>query len=230
MAFRVRLSVLFVASTFALVGCGGSDSGSDEGVADLSTTKQLAAAKKQLAQEDFVTVEGKGTDEEAGTELEVDLSFAGKSTSGSIEFGGMELELLKADGKSYFKADKSFFQSSGAPAEAVALIGDKWVVIDPNDQTFAEMASFVDKKAFTDELLKPDGKVTKGKDKKVNGVDCVALKAKDGTLYLDKKDGKPISIVSTKAGEGTLNFSYDKVDAAEAPSSDEVIDLATLGQ
>ena len=116
MAFRVRLSVLFVASTFALVGCGGSDSGSDEGVADLSTTKQLAAAKKQLAQEDFVTVEGKGTDEEAGTELEVDLSFAGKSTSGSIEFGGMELELLKADGKSYFKADKSFFQSSGAPA------------------------------------------------------------------------------------------------------------------
>lgn len=229
MSNRVRLSVLFIASTFALVGCGGSDS-SDEGVADLSTTKQLAAAKKQLAQEDFVTIEGKGTDEEAGTEIEVDLSFAGKTTSGSIEFGGMELELLKADGKAYFKADKSFFESSGAPAQAVALIDDKWVVINANDQNYAEMANFVDKKAFTDELLKPDGKVTKGKDKKVNGVDCVALKSGEGTLYLDKEDGKPISIVSTKDGEGTLDFSYDEVDAAEAPSSDEVIDLATLGQ
>jgi hypothetical protein len=229
MAFHVRLSALIVASTFALVGCGGSDGGSDEGVADLSTTKQLAAAKKQLAQEDFVTIEGKGTDKEAGTELEVDLSFAGKTASGSIHFSGLELELLKTNGKAYFKADKKFFESSGAPAQVMEQIGDKWVVIDANDQTFAEMASFVDKKSFTGELLKPDGKVTKGKDKKVNGVDCVALKSSDGTLYLDKKNGRPISIVSSK-GEGTLDFSYDKVDAAEAPSSDEVVDLATLGQ
>jgi len=231
MAFRVRLSALIVASSFALVGCGGSDGGSDdEGVADLSATKILAAAEKQLATEDFVTVKGKGKDEEAGSEIEVNMSFAGESVTGNIGFSGMKLELLKADGKSYFKADKEFFQSSGAPAEAMEMIGDKWVLIDPNNQSFGEIGDFVDKKEFFDDLLDPDGKVTKGKEKKVNGVDCVALKSDNGTFYFGKKDGRPISLVTTDDGEGALDFSYSKVGTVEAPSSDEVIDLATLGQ
>ncbi len=142
----------------------------------------------------------------------------------------MTFQVLKADGKSYFKADKSFFESSGAPADAVALIGDKWVVIDANDPNFAELGGFVSKDDFVKELLKPDGKVAKGKEKKVNGVDCVALKGKDGTFYFDKKDGRPVSLVTSEDGKGTLNFTYSKVETVEAPSSDDVIDLATLGQ
>ena len=227
MSVRVRLSALIVASAFALVGCG---SGSDEGVADLSATKILAAAKKQLAQEKYVTIKGSGRDEEAGETISVDLSFADQTATGTVGVSGMTLTLLKADGKSYFKADKSFFESAGAPAEAMKLIGDKWVVIDSADPNFAQIASFVSRKDFGNELLKPESKVTKGKEKKVNGVDCVALKDKDGTFYFDKKDAKPIRLVSTKDGKGTLNFTYDKVDKVEAPSSDEVIDLATLGQ
>ena len=230
MTFRVRLSALIVASTFALVGCGGSDGGSDDGVADLSATKILAAAKKQLAQEDFVTVKGKGTDEKAGDEIAVDMSFAGESVTGTIGVSGMNLQLLKADGKSYFKADKKFFQSSGAPDEALALIGDKWVLIDPNNASFAEIGDFVAKKKFFDELLDPESKVTKGTEKKVNSVDCIALKDKEGTFYFAKKDARPISLISTDDSDATLDFSYDKVDEAEAPSADEVIDLATLGQ
>ena len=228
MAIRVRLSALIAASALVLIaGCGG---GSDEGVADLSATKILAAAKKQLNGEKFVTIKGKGIDKEAGGEIAVDLSFAGDTATGSIGAEGMTLKLLKAGGKSYFKADKSFFESAGAPADAVSLIGDKWVVIDANDPSFAEIGSFIAKKDFFKELLKPDGKVVKGKEKKVNGVDCVALKATDGTFYFEKKDGRPVSLVAGSSGKGTLNFSYDKVDKVEAPSSDDVIDLATLGQ
>ena len=92
-----------------------------------------AAAKKQLNGEKFVTIKGKGIDKEAGGEIAVDLSFAGDTATGSIGAEGMTLKLLKAGGKSYFKADKSFFESAGAPADAVSLIGDKWVVIDAND-------------------------------------------------------------------------------------------------
>jgi hypothetical protein len=228
MAIRVRLSALIAASALVLIaGCGG---GSDEGVADLSATKILAAAKKQLDGEKFVTIKGKGVDKEAGGEIAVDLSFAGETATGSIGAEGMTLKLLKAGGKSYFKADKSFFESAGAPADAISLIGDKWVVIDANDPSFAEIGSFIAKKDFFKELLKPDGKVAKGKEKKVNGVDCVALKAKDGTFYFDKKDGRPVSLVAGASGKGTLDFSYDKIDKVEAPSSDDVIDLATLGQ
>lgn len=229
MSIRVRLSALAVASTFALVGCGGSDGGSDEGIADLSATKILAAAEKQLAQEEFVTISGKGKDEESGDVIEVDLGFAGETASGSVGAGDLTFELLRADGKSYFKAGKEFFQASGAPAEATELIGDKWVLIDPADENFAEIGNFISKKDFFDEVLEPDGKVTKGKEKTVDGVECVALKGKDGTFYFDKKDGRPVSLVST-GDEGSLDFSYDKVDEAETPSADEVIDLATLGQ
>lgn len=229
MSFRVRLSALIVASALVLVGCGGSDGG-DDGVADLSASKTLAAAKKQLAKEEFITIEGKGVDKDAGTEIEVDLAFAGETAEGTVSVSGMELELLRADGKAYFKADKKFFESSGAPAETMDLIGDKWVVIDPSNASFAQIGSFVEKDGFFKELLKPDGKVTKGKEKTVNGVDCVALKSKKGsTFYFDKSDAKPISLVSTEDGEGTLDFSYDKIDEAQAPPADEVFDLAQLG-
>lgn len=229
MSFRVRISALIGASALVLVGCGGSDDGGGEGVADLSAAKILAAAKKQLAQEEFITIEGKGVDEDAGTEIEVDLAFAGETAEGTVSVSGMELELLRAGGKAYFKADKKFFESSGAPAETMDLIGDKWVVIDPSNASFAQIGSFVDKDGFFKELLKPDGKVTKGKEKSVNGVDCVALKSKQGTFYFDKSDGKPVSLVSTDDGEGTLDFSYDEIDEAQAPPSDEVFDLAQLG-
>jgi len=226
MNHRVRTLTLLVASAFVLVGCG---SGSDDGVADQSASKLLTTAKKQLADQDFVTVKGKGTEEDAGQEIEVDLAFANKTADGSVKVSGMELQLLKADAKTYFKADKKFFESSGAPAEVMNVIGDKWVLIDPANQSFAELGDFVSKDKFFDGLLEAESKVTKGKEKKVNGVDCIALKDKEGTLYLDKSDGKPISLVTTADGEGTLDFTYDKVDEAEAPSSDEVVDLSKLG-
>jgi hypothetical protein len=229
MITRARTLTLIVASALVLVGCG-SGSDSDDGVADLSANKILAKAEKQLAEQDFVTIKGKGKDEDSGSEIEVDMSFAGETASGTVGVSGMTLEVLKADGKSYFKADKEFFESSGAPAEVMDLIGGKWVLIDPNNQNFAEIGNFVEKKEFFDDLLDPDGKVTKGKEKKVDGVDCVALKSDDGTFYFDKSDAKPVSLVTTDDGEGTLNFSYDDVDEATAPSSDEVVDLAKLGQ
>lgn len=227
MTIRVRLAALVVASTLVLAGCG-SGSSSEDGVAELSPNKILVAAEKQLAQEEFITVKGKGKDEDNGGEIAVDMSFAGKTASGTIEFNGMTLKILKADGKSYFKADKEFFESSGTPAETTDLIGDKWVAIDPANKTFAEIGSFTSKKEFVDQLLDPESKVTKGKDKKVDGVDCVALEDKQGTFYFDKSDAKPITLVATDAGDGSFDFSYDEVDEAEAPPADEVLDLGNL--
>jgi hypothetical protein len=225
MAIRVRLSALVIASALVLVGCGD---GSGDGVSGLSANKILAAAKKQLAQEDFITIQGEGSEAESGSKIDVDLAFTRKTTSGTIGFNGTKLEVLKADGKSYFKADKEFFESSGAPAETMDLIGDKWVVIDPANQAFAKIESFVSRKEFVKALLEPNGKVTKGEEKKVNGVDCVALRNDGSTFYFDKSDGRPVRLVTTDKGEGALDFSYDKVDEAQPPPADEVLDLAKL--
>ncbi len=45
------------------------------------------------------------------------MSFAGKTAAGTVGVSGMTLKVLKAEGKTYFKADKEFFESSGAPAD-----------------------------------------------------------------------------------------------------------------
>jgi hypothetical protein len=221
----VRLSVLALVASFALVGCGGAD----KGVSGQSPTKLLATAKKDLASEKFVRLKGNGTDKDNST-LGVDMGFSGATVSGSISINGLSIQLLRADGKSYFKASDDFYRSAaGASADQViALINGRWVTVEASDPNFGELASFTSKKEFFGQLLDPDSKVTKGKEKKVNGVDCVSLKDASGTLYFDKSDGKPIQLVSK--GKGQINFTYGKFAKATAPPADQIVDPSELTQ
>lgn len=226
-----RLLALLLVSALALAGCGGSDkSDGAKDVSDRSPAKIVAAAKKQLASEEFISVKGSGSNAEEGTDLQVDLGFAGDTASGSIAMQGLALELLKAEGASYFKASDEFYRSTAGAAadEIIAQIGGRWVVADPDDENFAQIASFVSKKSFFDELLDPDSKLTKVEGKKVNGVDCIGLKSTNSTFYFDKRNGLPVSLVKDDKGVGSLNFTYDKIDEAEAPSADEIVDLSQL--
>ncbi len=231
MTSRIRISALLLAASLALVGCGGSDKseGSDT-IGDQSADKILAASKKQLAKEEFISVKGKGADQEAGTELEVDLGFAGETASGTIGINGLTIELLKADGKSYFKASDDFYRSTaGESAEQIiTLIDGRWVIADPDDENFGEIASFVSKDDFFDQLLDSDSKITKVGDKLVNGVDCVGLKGKKSTFYFDKSNGLPVSLITASTGSGSLDFTYDEIDEAVAPTADESVDLAEI--
>lgn len=229
MAIRLRLTTLVVASTFALVGCGGGSDTKDD-VSDLSATALLAKAKKVVAAEEFVTIEGDGADD--GTEIAIDMAYAGDTASGTIAVDGSEFQLLGAGGKAYFKATDDFYRASAGEAaeQIIALIDGRWVLADPADPDFADLASFVAKDDFFGELLKPDGKVTKGKGKTIDGVECVALKDdSNGTFYFAKNDGRPISLVSTGDDGGTMTFSYDDLEEALAPTAEEIVDLAELG-
>lgn len=229
MAVRLRLTTLVVVSTFALVGCGGGSDIKDD-VSDLSSTALLAKAKKAVAAEESVTIEGKGAEE--GTEIEIDMSYAGDTASGTIAVDGSEFQLLGAGGKAYFKAADDFYrEGAGEDAEQIiTLIDGRWVLADPANPDFADLASFVEKDDFFGELLKPDGDVTKGKGKTIDGVECVSLvDDSNGTFYFAKDGGRPISLISTGDDGGTLTFSYDEVEEVKAPTADEIVDLAELG-
>ncbi|MEO6606395.1 MAG: hypothetical protein ABIN55_12330 [Aeromicrobium sp.] len=222
---RSRLAAAVVAATLTLTltGCGGGDK-SD--LTDLSASKILAKTVKAAAAADSVSVSGEGEDE--GTSIEIDLEFAGEDGSGTIEVDGTEITLLGVDGAAYFKAGPELFSSFGADGAQVArLIGDKWIVIDENASNFSDFASFVGRDAFFKSLLDPEGKVTKGKEKKIDGVDTIGLETKSGTLYVDVESGRPISLQKSGDG-GTLSFDYDDVDAPEAPAADEVFDLSQI--
>lgn len=233
MKTRARISALLIASSVVLSACGGSDKseGSSEGIGDKSPKQILAASKKQLAAEEFISINGAGVDKEDGTKLEVDLDFAGETASGTIGIQGLSIELLKAEGKAYFKASDDFYRSTAGESadQVISLISGRWVIADPEDENFGEIASFVSKDDFFDELLDPDSKLTKVDGKKINGVETVGLKSTSSTFYFDKSDGKPVSLVTEDDGSGTLDFTYDKLDEAQAPAADDVVDLATLG-
>ena len=138
-------------------------------VSDLSANQILAKAEKALAAADSVTIEGKGKDDE--TEIEIDMGFAGDTASGSIAVDAVEFELLGAAGKAYFKATDDFYRENAGEGadELLALIDDRWVLADPGNPDFKDLASFVSRGDFFDELLDPEGEVTKGDEKTIDG-------------------------------------------------------------
>lgn len=219
-----RLSVLALVAVFALVGCGGAY----KGVSDQSPTKLLATAKKQLADETYVKV--KGTIKDGSTAGKIDIGFAGDTAAGSFTVEGGDVQMLKAGGKAYVKASDEFLRANAGDSadQVIQLINGRWIVTTASDPNFGELASLLSKKAFFADLLKADGKVTKGKAKKVNGVDCVSLEDSEGILYFDKSDGKPIELYS-KAKEGAVEFTYDKFAKATAPAADDIVDLSQAG-
>lgn len=222
---RSRIAAAVVAATVSvtLSGCGGSDKAD---ISDLSANKILAKTKKAALAADSVSIEGEGTDD--GTTIEVDLAFAGDDGSGSIEVDGTEIELLGVGGKAYFKAGADLFSQLGTDgAAAAAAIGDRWILIDESDPNFADFGSFVSRDGFFESLLDPEGKLSKGKKKTIDGVETIGLVSEDGTLYVAVEDGLPISLEKGKEG-GSLSFDYDDVDAPDAPGAEEIFDLSQL--
>ena len=219
---RVAVSAVAATLSLTLTACGGGESD----LSDLSAAKILAKTKKAAAAADSISIEGEGEDD--GTTIVVDLEFDGDDGSGSIGLGGTEITVLGVGDDAYFKAGPELYSSFGADGAAVAeLIGDKWIIVDPNDANFADLASFSNRDELFNTLLDPEGTVTKGKKKTIDGVETIGLKSKSGTLYVDIKDGRPIRL--EKGGDGgALSFDYAEVDAPDAPTPAEVFDISQI--
>ena len=99
-------------------------------------------------------------------------------------------------------------------------------VTDASNPQFGSLASSLD----TAEILKPEGTVTKGEAKVVNGVPTIALvDGTAGTFYIATQ-GEPYPIrFEGKAGEGGIDFSeFNASGAVTAPAASEVFDLQSI--
>ncbi|QGG43029.1 hypothetical protein [Aeromicrobium yanjiei] len=219
---RTRVLAVLAAATFALAGCGG---GSEDDVSDLSAKEILAKSKAAAKDADSLTVEGEG--QTGTTRIEVDMEFTKTTGEGSISADDAEIELLSVDDKTYFKAGPEVYSQFGANGDQIArTIGDKWILA--SGDAFKQIVTFANRDSFIDQLLTPDTAPTKTKGKKVEGVDCVGLTTKTGTLYVDRSDARPIRL-DPEGGSGKLTFDYDDVDPAKAPQADDVFELGALG-
>lgn len=227
---RNRIPAILTALLLGLALLSGCGSSKDD-LSGLSTSKLLSKASAQVKNAKYVKIAGKV--ENSGNETALDLSYVGKDSHGTITLGGTTLELESVDGTTYFKPSDDFWkQQMGAKnaAQIIKVIDGRWIIADPKNQNFAQLVELASRDFVTKEILKPDSKVTKGKGKSVNGVDCITLDTSSGTLYLDQENARPVQIVGKGSdGAGKADFSYGKIDAPTAPAKDEQVDLAQLG-
>jgi hypothetical protein len=244
---RVLLVTLVVTAAALVAGCG-SESGSggggstsaptattpaDNGVAALSAKEILARAQDALGKAESVHIKGGGFSE--GEQFALDMRYGTEGATGTLTANGQTIELLRVASTVYMKGSEAFWRSIGG-AQAAELLKGRYLKVPSSTPDFAELASFTDLSKNAAELLKPDGEISKGERKTINGIEAIGLNSSEGgTLYIATRgEPYPLQVVpsgSSKRDEsGSLEFlDYGKPVKVTAPSADEVVDVSKLG-
>jgi hypothetical protein len=227
-----------VSAAVLLAGCGGSSASSaasstaasGNGVADKTADEILAATTTAAKAESSVHVSGKGTS--GGQTMGIDLQLSkGKGGFGSITLAGDTLQIVSDGTTVYFKGDKAFWTNQ-ANAQAATLIGDRWLKAPASNTSFASLAQFADFDTAVGQFIKPDGAITKGDQKSVNGTPALALVSTSGSLWVATTGAPlPLQISNGKPGE-ELTFADwgTAVDVTgQVPTAKDTVDLSKLG-
>jgi hypothetical protein len=189
------------------------------GMDALEASAILDASEQALLAAKSFHVSGSGDDN--GDKVQVDLVFAGNDKKGTMTIGDATFEVLVAGGTEYFKGDSklwsNFITDETTLQTVLPLVQGKWVSL-PAGQSFDLEIK---------DILKPEGTLSKGDIKDVDGQKVIALKdsANDGELDV-ALTGKPypLQIVSK---DGTLKFTdIDKDVTIAKPDPADVFDLS----
>jgi hypothetical protein len=221
----------------ALTACSGGDGGDD--FAKGSADDIVKAAKSDMADLDAVKVSGTVTTD--GQEISIDLqASSGGNCTGSIGVEEGTAEILGVDGATWMKPDEAFWRqfASEDADEVLRLVGDKWVVIPEDDDSFN---TFCDVDDLLDQLLEEDeddgSKYSVNGTDELDGDDVVLVDNEDpedgtSTGYVLVDDPHYLVKVENNDGDdtGSVVFSeFDEEFEVEAPATEDVIDLSTLG-
>lgn len=236
-----RALVPLVLAGALLAGCGGTDDGdtpegastssapASNGVADLEPNAIVDKATAALSAAKSFSLRGQiNTD---GQQLALDIKVAGQDILGSMTIDGAKVELLRVAGQMYIRPDEKFWtQNGGADAGATMsqLMGDRWAKLSSKNAEFEEFFQVTD----PEQLLKPEGTLTKGSKKTVNGVEAIGVTesgSDGGTMYV-ATTGEPYPLLlEGPPGEGQLTFGdFGATFDIKAPAAGEVVDLDKL--
>ena len=202
----------------------------DNGVAALGADAILKRATTALAA--AKSFHAAGSDIEDGQKVAVDLRIAGKDGVGELAIGKAKVEMLTVGGGMYIKPNEAFWaQNAGGAQKAkvvMAVVGDRWVKVAPSDKDIAGLFDLFK----VDDILKPDGKVTKGAAKEVGGVPAITVidhGDPGGSIYV-ATTGEPLPIELDGGDKSTLKFSDFGATFADIkkPAANQVLDFAAL--
>lgn len=138
------------------------------------------------------------------------------------------------------RPDEAFWRATAGSSadQVISLVGDKWVVIPAEDDSFN---TFCDVQDLLDQMLKDDDEDKSTYSKKgtedVDGDETIAIDNKDpedgtSTGYVLVDEPHYLVKIEKTDGEdtGSVTFSdFDEEFEVEAPGDDEVVDLDQLG-
>lgn len=242
-----RALVPLVLACALLAGCGGTDDdGTDGGGTPAGTTTSSAPADNGVAalEADAIVDKAmaalgaaksfslKGDIDMDGQRLALDIKVSGEDVLGTMTIDGAAVELLRVGGQAYIRPDEKFWSQFGgadAGATMAQLMGDRWAKISSKDAQFEEFFQITEPA----DLLKPDGAVTKGETKTVNGVAAIGISeagSDGGTLYV-ATTGEPYPLLMEgPPGKGQLSFGDfgAAFEDIKAPAAGDVVDLDKL--
>ena len=214
---RIRHVGIAAAAALLLTACGGNplDDKTGQEVAD--------AAADALEEAGAVRVQGTLTQD--GEEAEVDLQLQGEDASGTLTFGGVELQLINVGGDAFIQAPPDFWSSFGLPEEAAAQFDGQWVVVPAEAASEFEQFSL---DGFIDELRNPSSEIKdEVQEDERDGEPVVIVEQEDGSTLTVANDEPAYPLATTQEGESEVTFSgFGEKEDIEAPA--DALDLTEL--
>jgi hypothetical protein len=203
-----------------------------ESIATLSADEILKKATAALQGAGSVRLEGEGGS--GSKRFAIDLSYSADNSTGKLGVNGQTIELRKLGQTVYLKGSREFWTSNGGEAAAQLLTG-KWLKTPLSDKRFSGLSELTDLSEAAKGILDPDGTITKGTEKTVNGVRCIGLvsSGKDGGTLWVATTGEPYPVriePNAESGEqGSLDFTgYGEPVTVTPPPADLVVDVSKL--
>jgi hypothetical protein len=234
---RVRLALIPLVAVAALLGGCATTTGTpnatptttgpvDNGVAALSATDIQAKAQAALAAAKSYHLAGKLVRQ--GNLATVDLKFAGKNGTGTVEVSGAQLNVVLVGTDLYLKAPDAYWSAIVPPAlsaTVLPLLKGKYVKLDGSNPTYSAQTD----PYKPENLTKLNGTLTKGDTKTIGTVPAIAVVDADGTkLYVATVgDPVPLSIEDAKGNVATFT-EYNADVTVTAPATADVLDLKAL--
>lgn len=225
-------------ASLALTACGSDSTdttdGSSEPAAETNGVEALTAdeilQEASDALESVASVRISGDISQDGQQTSIDMQFSNEgegSATGTLSVGEDSITLLVVDGQVYFSAEVSFWESQGLPPAFLDSVEGKYVEVPSTDESFG---AFTDFGELTDELLTPEGDVTKGEESTVGDMPVIQLiDAKDGGVLSIALEGEPLPVRISSEEGGEINFTeWNEPVTVEAPPADDIVDLESL--
>jgi hypothetical protein len=214
----------------ALAACSSSGGGSSNGGL---TAKQLG--DKAIAAINAATsVEVKGTVNDNGQALNLDMHYGKTGAAGTITVSGQTIQLVAAGSSIYFKAPDAFLkqQLPAADQAALPLIHGKWLKIPATASVAKDFSQLLDRHALLAQLASkaPTAELKMGAAGSVDGVKTITLLSpKDNTTVQVAASGTPYVLEvkgGTSSSGGDLTFSQWNVPFTPSAPTSNVFDAS----